>query len=130
MAIYKQELNNIFTFFIKKNTEREIESKQLESRFVLFRFKIVIFYRSLALASSTIGLHIGKSCFRVFSKFKCELAVYIQEVYEMWLVAMATEVVVFFFIFSLVCGLVYPQESRYFSKCSILALEKRYLGKD
>ena len=48
---------------------------------------------SLELASSTIGLHIGKSCLRVFSKFKCELAVYIQEVYEMWLVAMAIEVV-------------------------------------
>ena len=48
---------------------------------------------SLELASSTIGLHIGKSCFGVFSKFKCELAVYIQEMYEMWLVAMATEVV-------------------------------------
>ena len=48
----------------------------------------------------------------------------------MWLVAMATEDV--FFIFSLVCGLVYPQEflKRYFSKCSILALGKRYLGKD
>ena len=48
---------------------------------------------SLELASSTIGLHIGKSCFGLFSKFKCELAVYIQEMYEMWLVAMATEVV-------------------------------------
>ena len=84
----------------------------------------------LELASSSIGLHIGKSCFGVFSKFKCELAVCIQEEYEMRLVAMATEVV--FLHFSLVCGLVYPQESlkRYFSKCSILALGKRYLGKD
>ena len=51
------------------------------------------FLFSLELASSTIGLHIGKSCFGVFSKFKCELAVYIQEVNDMWLVAMATEVV-------------------------------------
>ena len=85
---------------------------------------------SLESANSSIGFHIGKSCFGVFSKFKCELAVYIQEVYEIRLVSMATEL--FFFIFSLVCGLVYPQESlkRYFSKCSILALEKRYLGKD
>ena len=64
------------------------------------------FLFSLELASSTIGLHVGKSCFGVFSKFKCELAVYIQELYEMWLVTMATEL--FFFIFSLVCGLVYP----------------------
>ena len=48
------------------------------------------FLFSLELASSTIGLHIGKSCFGVFSKFKCEVAVYIQEVYEMWLVATAT----------------------------------------
>ena len=47
------------------------------------------FLFSLELASSTIGLHIGKSCFGVFLKFKCELAAYIQEVYEMWLVAMA-----------------------------------------
>ena len=51
------------------------------------------FLFSLELASSTIGLYIGKSCFGVFSKFKCELAVFIQEVYEMWLVAMATQVV-------------------------------------
>ena len=51
------------------------------------------FLFSLELASSTIGLHIGKSCFGVFSKFKCELTVFIQEVYGMWLVAMATEVV-------------------------------------
>ena len=85
---------------------------------------------SLELSSSTFGLHIGESCFGVFSKFQSELAVYMQEVYEMWLVAMATAVV--FLHFSLVCGLVYLQESlkRYFSKCSILALEKRYLGKD
>ena len=55
------------------------------------------FLFSLELASLTIGLHIGKSCFGVFSKFKCELAVYIQEVYEMWLVAMATEVDLHFF---------------------------------
>ena len=51
------------------------------------------FLFSLELASSTIGLHISESCFGVFSKFKCELAIYIQEVYEKWLVAMATEVV-------------------------------------
>ena len=38
------------------------------------------FLFSLELASSTIRLHISKSCFGVFSKFKCELAVYIQEV--------------------------------------------------
>ena len=71
---------------------------------------------SLELASSTIGLLVGKSCLRVFSKSKCELAVYIQEVYEMWLVAMAIEVI--YLHFSRVCGLVYPQESlrRYFSK--------------
>ena len=75
------------------------------------------FLFSLELASSTIGLHIGKSCSGEVSKFKYELAVYIQEVYEMWLVAMATEVF-FIFLFSLVCGLVYPQESlrRSFSK--------------
>ena len=85
---------------------------------------------SLELTSSTIGLHIGKSCFGAFSKFKCELAVYIQEVYGMRLVPWQRKM--FFFIFSLFFGLVYPQESlkRYFSKCSILALEKRYLGKD
>ena len=53
---------------------------------------------SLELTSSTIGLHIGKSCFGVFSKFKCELAVYIQEVYEMRLVAMATEAVFLHFL--------------------------------
>ena len=52
------------------------------------------FLFSLELASSTIGLwYIGKSCFGVFSKFKCELSVYIQEVYEIRLVAIATEVV-------------------------------------
>ena len=79
------------------------------------------FLFSLESASSTIGLHIGKSCFGVFSKFKCELAVYIQEVYEMWLVAMATSHI--YLHFFLVCGLVYPQESlrRYFSKCSFFS---------
>ena len=51
------------------------------------------FLFSLELKSSTIGIHIGKSCFGVFLQFKCELAVYIQEVHEMCLVAMATEVV-------------------------------------
>ena len=56
-----------------------------------------IFLFSLELASSTIGIHIGKSCFGVFSKFKCELAVYIQGVYEMRLVSMATEVVILHF---------------------------------
>ena len=39
------------------------------------------FLFSLELASSTIGLHTGKSCFAVFSKF--ERAVYLQEVYEL-----------------------------------------------
>ena len=84
----------------------------------------------MELSSSTVGLHIGKSCFGVFWKFKCELTVYIQEVYEMWLVAMETEVV-FLHFFSRLWPCV-PQESlnRYFSKYSILALEKRYLGKD
>ena len=58
------------------------------------------FLFSLELASSTIGLHISKSCFWVFSKFNCELVVYIQEVYEMWLVPMATEVVYLHFFLS------------------------------
>ena len=51
------------------------------------------FLFSFELARSTVGLHIGKSCLGVFSKFKCKLAVYIPEVYEMRLVAMATKVV-------------------------------------
>ena len=41
------------------------------------------FLFSLELASSTIGLHTGKSCFGVFSKFSFERTVYLQEVYEM-----------------------------------------------
>ena len=41
------------------------------------------FLFSLELASSTIGLHTGKSCFGVFSKFSFERAVYLQEVYEL-----------------------------------------------
>ena len=44
---------------------------------------------------------------------------------------MATEVV-FFFVFLVFVPLRTPQESfkRYFSECSILAFEKRYLEKD
>ena len=66
------------------------------------------FLFSLELASSTIGLHIGKTCFGVFSKFKSKLAVYTQEVYEMWLVAMATEVV-YLHIFSRLWPCVHPR---------------------
>ena len=89
------------------------------------------FLFSLELASSTIGLHTGKSCFKVFSKFSFERAVCLQEVYELLLVAMATELV-FCLVFLLFMALRTPQESlkRYFSECSILALEKRYLEKD
>ena len=56
---------------------------------------------------------------------------------------MATEVFFFFFVFLFFCFFVFflvflfvalrtPQEAlkRYFSECSILALEKRYLEKD
>ena len=63
------------------------------------------FLFSLELASSTIGLHIGKSCFGVFSKFKCELGVRMKCGWLPW------QQKLFFFIFSLLCGLVYPQES-------------------
>ena len=89
------------------------------------------FLFSLELASSTIGLHTGKSCFKVFSKFSFERAVCLQEVYELLLLAMATELV-FCLVFLLFMALRTPQESlkRYFSECSILALEKRYLEKD
>ena len=89
------------------------------------------FLFSLQLASSTIGLHTGKSCFKVFSKFSFERAVCLQEVYELLLVAMTTELV-FCLVFLLFVALRTPQESlkRYFSECSILALEKRYLEKD
>ena len=85
------------------------------------------FLFSLKLASSTIGLHIGKNCFGVFSKLNA--FTYKRCMKCGWL---HWQQKLFFFIFSLVCGLVYPQEflKRYFSKCSILALEKRYLGKD
>ena len=89
------------------------------------------FLLSLELASSTIGLHTGKSCLKVFSKFSFERAVCLQEVYELLLVAMTTELV-FCLVFLLFVALRTPQESlkRYFSECSILALEKRYLEKD
>ena len=87
------------------------------------------FLFSLELASSTIGLHIGKSCFGVFSNLNANYPFTDKRCTKCgWLPWQQK----FFFIFSLVCGLVYPKESlkRYFSKCSILALEKRYLEKD
>ena len=93
------------------------------------------FLFALELASSTIGLHIGsKSCFGAFSKFlnlKMQTSRLHQEVYEMWLVVARCHGngSCFSSSFFLVCGLVCPLK-RYFSKCSILALEKRYLGKD
>ena len=69
---------------------------------------------SLELASSTIGLHTDKSCFGVFSKFSFERAVYLQEVYELYFVAMATEVFFFclflffcFFVFLFFCFFVF-----------------------
>ena len=65
------------------------------------------FLFSLELASSTIGLRTSKSCFKVFSKFSFERAVCLQEVYELLLVAMATELV-FCLVFSLVYGFAYP----------------------
>ena len=72
---------------------------------------------SLELASSTIGLQTDKSYFGYFQNLNANQPFDIQEMYEMWLVAIATEVF-FFFIFSFVCALVYLQESLkcYFSK--------------